>query len=657
MRRLSLPLLGALLLALASHADAGLMPEQAGSEAFLLMQWRCSPAVKAIFLERKWHELSYPSLYHQEKCCGGEPGPALAKAEAAQAADNDGNDAAREAVTFTRYDLDLHIRPVESRMSAVARLTVRNDGKVPLTRVALALSSTLAWEAVSERVGERVGDGAPVKLGFDARRLDTDADHSGAESEAVVTLAHALAPGASAELTAIYSGTIAATAARLERSGAPATQAESVDWDRIGEDGTFLRGFGNVLWYPVSATRVFLGDGARLAEMTGEQRLRQRTATARLRVQVEYTGEAPRTVIFCGHSQSLRPLEEDAGATASEPAGIATAEFPAMALGFASPSLFVVKGTPQIEGRTVGVVTMDTGAAERVETAAKAAQAVVTEWLGAIREREPLLLDHAGQPFAQGALLVESAGEADGSFAMVHLLSHAWFASGEVWLDEGMAQFLPIVALERERGRLAALAQLEDQRPALALAESNAPAAGSGGTGGGLATASREVFYRNKAVAVLWMLRGLVGDEAMKKALATLRGRPVAERGAAAFEAALESASGKELAWFFKDWVMADKGLPELSIVSAAARASVGRSGAGEGYLVAVEVRNEGGAAAEVPVTVRSGELTATERLRVPGGGVASTRILFQGRPQQVEVNDGSVPEVGVSRHVRELVF
>jgi len=37
-----------------------------------------------------------------------------------------------------------------------------------------------------------------------------------------------------------------------------------------------------------------------------------------------------------------------------------------------------------------------------------------------------------------------------------------------------------------------------------------------------------------------------------------------------------------------------------------------------------VEVRNAGGAAAEVPVTVRSGTLTATERLRVPGGGTAS---------------------------------
>ena len=143
----------------------------------------------------------------------------------------------------------------------------------------------------------------------------------------------------------------------------------------------------------------------------------------------------------------------------------------------------------------------------------------------------------------------------------------------------------------------------------------------------------------------------------MKKALLALRSRPVSDRGATAFEAALESASGKDLAWFFKDWVLADKGLPDLSIVSAAARANPGRAGAGEGYLVAIEVRNEGGATADVAVTVRSGELTATERLRVPGNGTASTRILFQDKPQQVEVNDGTVPETGASRHLRDLVF
>ncbi len=38
------------------------------SRALLLMLWRCPPAVEAIFLERKWHELSHPALHLQEKC-------------------------------------------------------------------------------------------------------------------------------------------------------------------------------------------------------------------------------------------------------------------------------------------------------------------------------------------------------------------------------------------------------------------------------------------------------------------------------------------------------------------------------------------------------------------------------------------------------------
>ena len=46
-------------------------------------------------------------------------------------------DAEREAITVTRYDLDLHVRPAESRLNAVARLRLRNDGKTPLSHIAL----------------------------------------------------------------------------------------------------------------------------------------------------------------------------------------------------------------------------------------------------------------------------------------------------------------------------------------------------------------------------------------------------------------------------------------------------------------------------------------------------------------------------------------
>jgi hypothetical protein len=56
-----------------------------------------------------------------------------------------------------------------------------------------------------------------------------------------------------------------------------------------------------------------------------------------------------------------------------------------------------------------------------------------------------------------------------------------------------------------------------------------------------------------------------------------------------------------------------------------------------------------------VPVTVRSGPLSATERLRIAGHASASTRIVFEGHPDTVEVNNGSVPELRATTHTLNL--
>ena len=72
-------------------------------------------------------------------------------------------------------------------------------------------------------------------------------------------------------------------------------------------------------------------------------------------------------------------------------------------------------------------------------------------------------------------------------------------------------------------------------------------------------------------------------------------------------------------------------------------------------WLVAVNVANSGYAAAEVPVTVRSVSATVTQRLLVPARGKAIQRILIQGQPTEVQVNDGTVPETQASVHVRRL--
>ena len=237
---------------------------------------------------------------------------------------------------------------------------------------------------------------------------------------------------------------------------------------------------------------------------------------------------------------------------------------------------------------------------------------------------------------------------------LVHTLAHSWFASNHAWLEEGVAQFLSLLWVETNDGRQAGLDRLQASARSLALVEPDV-SAGKAATGQSLPDASSEVYYRTKAAAVLWMLRSITSDEALKQAFKLYRKNHTADATAEGFEEVLEETSHKDLKWFFDDWVYRDRGLPDLSIANISPRPAAAQGGKSAGWLVAVSVRNDGDAAAEVPVTVRSGTLTATERVRVPGHANAATRILFQDTPEEVVVGDGTVPEVRESIHVKKV--
>jgi Peptidase family M1 domain len=580
-------------------------------------------------------------------------------------------DEERNALTFTGYDLDVHLVPARARIAVHAGLAVRNDGKAPLTRLALQISSSLVWESFGLRTPAGV-----VPLAFVQHRINSDADHTGVSREAVVTLPTALAPGEKLELVALYSGQIVQSAERLERIGAPAEQAAVADWDAISTDGlnvqTALRGYGNVLWYPVSSAPVFLGDGAKLFEAVGWAKERQQAATTRLRVAIEFTGEAPDSVYFCGRREQLTPVRENNNAPVAEGTGVATAEFARRPLGFRVPSLFVTGQAPTVtDGALLSAVSDQSGVLTQYAAAAAKTQQLLMDWLG-ISPLAPLnMLDHDGQPFEDAAFLVTPLEGGDPTAlapVLVHTLAHAWFQSSHVWLDEGVAQFMSLLWVETNDGREAATAQLEAQVNTLALAEpeikpAGAPIAGQASAtpvkaevGQSLIDAHSQVYYRTKAAAVLWMLRTIAGEDALKKALQSYR-----KVGAAAdanpeeFEKVLEQASGKDLRWFFDDWVYHDRGLPDLSIRHVSSRRTPDQGPKAGAWLIAVDVRNDGDAVAEVPVTVRSGTLTATERVRVAAHADAATRIVFQGTPDEVEVNDGSVPELQSSEHIEKV--
>ncbi len=145
------------------------------------------------------------------------------------------------------------------------------------------------------------------------------------------------------------------------------------------------------------------------------------------------------------------------------------------------------------------------------------------------------------------------------------------------------------------------------------------------------------------------MLRDLVGDAPLAAALTAYV--PADDTTPEYFEHLLEKTSGKDLKWFFDDWVYHDRGLPDLSISGV----FPSQSAVDGQWLVALDISNDGYAEASVPVTVRSKDAIVTERLRIPAKGKISHRVLIGGKPTEVQVNDGTVPEVRESEHVTTL--
>ena len=615
------------------------------------------------------------------------PDEAVAETQASSAAVPEITDAERAALSVTAYDLDTRLTPATSRIETRARVTVRNDGAMPLKYVALQVSSSLTWESVTI---------AGQKAAFSQHKIDTDADHTGAASELVVT--QALAPGATVEVDTFYAGTIEASSVRLTRLGASSSAANDTDWDQISTASTALRGFGNVLWYPVAAPQLFLGQGADLFDAVNVARLKNQAATIALRISVAYQGDSLDAVYFDGRRATLKAIADDPNAPISVASGIATATFAAEPIGFRVPSLFLIDvqekmgaPVPNAAAKVVvgsGVSTSngdvpafipnsallaiasdDDKANSALAASAEKIAPMLQVWFGA----EPLsaltVIDHAGQPFEDGPLLVApvaALGGPDAAQALAHSLTHAFVQTGQPWIDEGLAQFSALLWTENQLGRDAAVAQLMDLVQPLGIVEpglTKETMNDSAAVGQPLIAASSEMFYRRKAAAVWFMLRNIVGDEALAEALTTFRQRTpkpedTPESVALAFEHVIEHAGRKnsqnpiDLRWFFRDWVLQDRGLPDLTIVDVVPRTVAPSQGRTGGFLVAVNVRNDGSADVQVPVTIHTlGGNTLQSQLRVPAFAVGTARMLTETAPTDVQVNDGTTPELRSSIH------
>jgi aminopeptidase N len=112
----------------------------------------------------------------------------------------------------------------------------------------------------------------------------------------------------------------------------------------------------------------------------------------------------------------------------------------------------------------------------------------------------------------------------------------------------------------------------------------------------------------------------------------------------------IQAQTQRDLEWFFDDWVYRDRGLPEFKIESAFARKTL--PGA---YVLTITVSNQGAAGAEVPLTVKFAGGEVTQRLVVRGQSKAVIRIETTKPPEEVVVNDGSVPESDRSNNVFKI--
>jgi hypothetical protein len=556
------------------------------------------------------------------------------------------DDAERSAVAVSGLDLDVRLN-VEAQQIAVRGLvTVRNAGNAPMKRIPLQISSSLNWERV--RVAGR-------DVSFPVATVNSDSDHTGQLHEAVVSLADALAPGAATQVDVLYSGKIEATARRLISVGTPDDSAAHSDWDVISPAFTGLRGFGNVVWYPVASVPVILGDGARLFEEIGKQKLRAEGSVFRLRLTVEFPHEQGPTVAVV-NGRALKLKVADMKTLSSDVPGVATADTGETKLSFESPSLFVATSAAHAGTHvTVYASAGDEAGVKNWLGASATVAPMIERWLGSAPRTELTLLDLPDAddlPWESGPLLVIPVRDAPVDqldSVLSHAMTHAWMAASPYWLNEGAANFMGTMWDDHQHRRERALATLEDGRGALALEE---PASPGEVQGQPLVKATSPVYYRTKAAYVLWMLRGLVGDDALGAALrASIAAAENGEDGAQAFQAAVKAAAPRrDLTWLFADWIDADHGLPDLSVDKVFPNAV--QSG---NWLVSVTISNAGYAAAEVPVTVRSATNTTTERVFVPARGTVTPRVLVQGKPTEAQVNDGTVPETQATVHVMHL--
>jgi hypothetical protein len=549
----------------------------------------------------------------------------------------------REAFTFTKYDLNLRIEPGQQRLGVRGKITLRNDSAVPQKIAALQVSSSLNW--LSIKAGDK-------QLQFISQPYTSDIDHTGALSEAIVTLPEAVPPRGMVDLEIAYEGVIVLDATRLTRIGAPEAQANSSDWDQISPKFTAIRGAGNVAWYPVATEAADLAEPTSLFDVLG--RLKARAAATSMHFRIEESGEGePPQVLVSGTLCSVASIER------TGPNYLQHVDCEPKPLGSIIPILvianYMVLERPDI---TVRYLPGHDPAATAYADAAERALPLVIEWFGAPHQKAQTndLADSNAAPYESGALLMMPLTGSDpklAGLAAAYQLTNAAFSSPRPWINEGLSHFAQALYLESQTGRQTALGYMVQHRSGLNAVESQSQSQSTAPrsedqVNRSLVNTLDEEFYRSKALSVWWMLRDMIGDQALKKALASYHAPQ--DNAPSYLQRLIQAQTQRDLEWFFDDWVYRDRGLPDFKVASAFTRKTLP-----EGYMLTITVENLGAAGAEVPLTVKFEGGEVTKRLVVRGKSQAVTRVEVQNPPEEIVLNDGSVPESDTTNNVFKI--
>ncbi len=532
----------------------------------------------------------------------------------------------RQAFTFTNYNLKVKLDPAKQGFAVSGSLQARNDSATPQKNLVLQISGTLAWTSV------RVGD---HEVAWVQQPYTSDIDHSGSLSEAILTLPAPVLPGASLTIEFEYGGTIPLNTGRLLRVNTPGTYAARTDWDRISESFTAVRGLGYVAWYPVAMEAVSLNDGPAVWDGVADWNRRQRNSG----MKASFTVPVGTQLVSNADSQSVTGDET---------------ELTYQSIGLHVPT-FVLAAFQKIErdGMTVYHLPEHTQTARDYVNAAEKVAPQITDWFGPQKSKlvvielpdQDVLPYDDGSPFFFTPLL--NIQPAAIELMMGHQLVHTILSSPRPWIEEGLGYLGQLLVREKQAGRDAALELLDQFNAPLADVEKAALEAGKPQP---LATSNDQLLYRAKSAFVWFMLRDMVGDDALSAALRKYQ--PQADTQPAYMQSLIESQMKPKgnLESFFDDWVYRDKGLADFRIDSVYPRATLGTN-----YVVTVTVENLGEAGANATVLVSSTKGQRAEHVWVAGKGKAVIRVSYPDVPEKVRVNEGSVPEWNLSNNEYEI--